>query len=241
MLKITNLSAGYGGPLVIQNVSMEVREKEIVTLIGPNGAGKSTVLRSIFGLTKLEEGQINYLGKSLAGLRPEEIVQSGITYDPQGRSIFPSLSVQENLEMGAYLNHSLQASLKKLNHERFDYVYEKFPRLKERRNQRAKTLSGGEQQMLAIARALMMSPELLLLDEPSIGLAPKIIVEVFQKLQEIRDSGVSILMVEQNASQALAISNRAYVLELGRVRYEGKGSDLLKDPKVGELYLGHKA
>lgn len=231
MLKIINLSAGYGGPLVIQNVTMEVREKEIVTLIGPNGAGKSTVLRSIFGLTKIETGTINYLGKSLVGLCPEEIVQSGIAYDPQGRSIFPSLSVHENLEMGAYIN-------KKIDPTRFNYVYEKFPRLKERKHQRAKTLSGGEQQMLAIARALMMSPELLLLDEPSIGLAPKIIAEVFQKLQEIRDSGISILMVEQNATQALSISDRGYVLELGHVRYEGKGSDLLKDPKVGELYLG---
>ena len=233
MLKITNLSAGYGGTLIIRKVTMEVREKEIVTLIGPNGAGKSTVLRSIFGLCQLEEGEINYLGKSLVGLSPEQIVRNGITYDPQGRSIFPSLSVQENLEMGAYLN-------KKIDQERFDYVYEKFPCLKERRSQRSKTLSGGEQQMLAIARALMMSPELLLLDEPSIGLAPKIIAEVFLKLREIRDSGVSILMVEQNATQALAISDRAYVLELGRIRYEGKGGDLLKDPKVGELYLGNK-
>ena len=233
MLKITNLSAGYGGTLIIRKVTMEVREKEIVTLIGPNGAGKSTVLRSIFGLCQLEEGGINYLGKSLVGLSPEQIVRNGITYDPQGRSIFPSLSVQENLEMGAYLN-------KKIDQERFDYVYEKFPCLKERRSQRSKTLSGGEQQMLAIARALMMSPELLLLDEPSIGLAPKIIAEVFLKLREIRDSGVSILMVEQNATQALAISDRAYVLELGRIRYEGKGGDLLKDPKVGELYLGNK-
>ena len=233
MLKITNLSAGYGGTLIIRKVTMEVREKEIVTLIGPNGAGKSTVLRSIFGLCQLEEGGINYLGKSLVGLSPEQIVRNGITYDPQGRSIFPSLSVQENLEMGAYLN-------KKIDQERFDYVYEKFPCLKERRSQRSKTLSGGEQHMLAIARALMMSPELLLLDEPSIGLAPKIIAEVFLKLREIRDSGVSILMVEQNATQALAISDRAYVLELGRIRYEGKGGDLLKDPKVGELYLGNK-
>ena len=233
MLKITHLTAGYGGPPIIHDVTMEVREKEIVTLIGPNGAGKSTVLRSVFGLTKIETGELEYFGKSLNALIPEQIVQSGITYDPQGRSIFPSLSVQENLEMGAYLN-------KKIDKERFAAIYEKFPRLKERRHQKSKTLSGGEQQMLAIARALMLSPELLLLDEPSIGLAPKIIAEVFLKLQEIRDSGVSILMVEQNATQALAISDRAYVLELGRIRYEGKGGDLLKDPKVGELYLGNK-
>lgn len=231
MLKISKLTAGYGGPTIVHEVGMEVNEKEIVTLIGPNGAGKSTVLRSVFGLTKIESGSIEYFGKELKHLKPEAIVQSGISYDPQGRSIFPSLTVEENLEMGAYLSNENPK-------EQMTYVYSKFPRLKERRHQKSKTLSGGEQQMLAIGRALMMKPELLLLDEPSIGLAPKVIAEVFEKLQEIRDSGVSILMVEQNATAALAISDRAYVLELGHIRYHGTGSELLKDPKVGQLYLG---
>lgn len=231
MLKIENLTAGYGGPAVVHDVSLEVREREIVTLIGPNGAGKSTVLRSVFGLTLVEDGSIKYFDKELKKLSPEAIVQSGITYDPQGRSIFPSLTVEENLEMGACLSTENPS-------EQMNYVYSKFPRLKERRHQKSKTLSGGEQQMLAIGRALMMKPELLLLDEPSIGLAPKVIAEVFEKLQEIRDSGISILMVEQNAAQALHVSDRGYVLELGRIRYEGSGKALLRDPKVGELYLG---
>lgn len=232
MLNIQNLSAGYGGPLVIRNITLEVHEKEIVTLIGPNGAGKSTVLRSIFGLTQIEkESSIQYLGKELLGLAPRDIVRSGVCYDPQGRSIFPSLTVDENLQIGAFLSPETFD-------DRRSFVYQKFPTLKERRTQKSKTLSGGEQQMLAIGRTLMMSPELLLLDEPSIGLAPKVVAEVFQKLQEIRDAGVSILMVEQNAIQALNISDRGYVLELGEKRFEGAAKDLLHNPKVAELYLG---
>jgi ABC-type branched-subunit amino acid transport system ATPase component len=229
MLKIAKLSAGYGGPLVIKSIGLTVNEKEIVCLIGPNGAGKSTVLRSIFGLTRIQEGSVTYFGKELVGLSTEAIVRSGICYDPQGRSVFPSLTVEENLEMGAFLA---------TGHDQKDYVFSKFPRLKERRHQRAKTLSGGEQQMLAIGRALMTKPELLLLDEPSIGLAPKIIAEVFHKLQEIRDTGVSILMVEQNAIQALDISDRAYVLELGENRLENSGKKLLHNPQIKTLYLG---
>ncbi len=234
MLKIKNLSAGYGGPIIIKDLNLEVSEREIVTLIGPNGAGKSTVLRSIFGLTQQEkQSSILFFGQELSKLSSSEIVQLGITYDPQGRTVFPSLTVEENLDMGAYLLVDSE-----LVRERKDYVYQEFPRLKERRFQKAKTLSGGEQQMLAIGRCLMLSPKLLLLDEPSIGLAPKIIAEVFQKLVEIRDTGVSILMVEQNATQALKISDRAYVLELGENRLEGKGKDLLKNQKVRALYLG---
>lgn len=233
MLNIKNLTAGYGGPAIIKNVNIEVHEAEIVTLIGPNGAGKSTVLRSVFGQTAIEKGSIKWGSKELVGLPTKEIVRNGIAYDPQGRTVFPSLSVEENLDMGGYT-----LSNKKLVHDRVHFVYEKFPRLKERRNQKAKTLSGGEQQMLAIGRTLMLSPELLLLDEPSIGLAPKIIEEIFAKLLEIRDAGVSILMVEQNANQALTFSDRAYVLELGENRLEGTGKQLLKDPKVRELYLG---
>lgn len=210
-------------------------EKEIVTLIGPNGAGKSTVLRSIFAGTKVEKGSsIEFFGQELVGLSSQEVVQLGITYDPQGRTIFPSLSIDENLDMGAFL-----LTDPVLIKERKHYVYHLFPILHERRNQKSKLLSGGQQQMLAIARCLMLSPKLLLLDEPSIGLAPKIIAEVFEKLTEIRDSGISILMVEQNAMQALSISDRGYVLELGENRLEGSGKKLLHDPKVGELYLGH--
>lgn len=234
MLTIKNLNAGYGGPLVLKDVNLQVNEGEIVTLIGPNGAGKSTVLRSIFGLTKIEKGSsIEYFSEELVGARTESIIKRGICYVPQGRSLFPSMTVEENLDMGAVIH----SDPKKILAKRIE-LYHQFPRLKERRHQKAKTLSGGEQQMLAVARALMVSPELLLLDEPSLGLAPKIITELFQKLLEIRDSGTSILMVEQNATLALDISDRGYVLELGRNKYEGTGKELLNDPKVGELYLG---
>ena len=234
MLHVKHLTAGYGGPLVLHNVNLHVNEGEIVTLIGPNGAGKSTVLRSIFGLTHIEKGSsIEYFSEELVHTDTERIVRRGIGYVPQGRSIFPSMSVQENLEMGAFIrNDKLKIA------DQMSYVYQKFPRLKERRLQKTRTLSGGEQQMVAIGRALMLNPELLLLDEPSLGLAPKIIADVFAKLVEIRDTGTAILMVEQNAHQALQISDRGYVLELGRNKYEGRGKDLLKDPKVGELYLG---
>jgi len=234
MLSIKNLTAGYGGPAIINDVALTVGEKEIVTLIGPNGAGKSTVLRSIFGITTLTPASsIRFFDQELVGLSTQQIVELGITYDPQGRTIFPSLTVDENLDMGAYL--LLDPTLVR---ERKDYVYKEFPRLKERRDQKSKTLSGGEQQMLAIGRCLMLSPKLLLLDEPSIGLAPKIIGEVFEKLLQIRDSGVSILMVEQNATQALKISDRAYVLELGENRLHGTGHELLTNPEVKKLYLG---
>ena len=232
MLKIKNLSAGYGGPVIIHNVNMEVNEKEIVSIIGPNGAGKSTVLRSIFGITKIEkDSSISYFNQELVGLKTELIVRNGICYVPQGRSIFPSMTVVENLEIGAFIK---SGNIK----DQIDFVYKKFPRLKERKDQKSKTLSGGEQQMLSIGRALMLNPELLLLDEPSLGLAPKIIAELFEKLVELKNHGLSILMVEQNANQSLRISDRGYVLELGRKKYEGSGKKLLTDPKIGELYLG---
>ncbi len=234
MLKISKLTAGYGGPIVLKNVDMEVNEKEIVSIIGPNGAGKSTILRSIFGITKMEkQSSIKYMSQELIGLSSEDVVKRGICYVPQGRSVFPSMTVQENLEMGAFIRKNPIKIA-----EQMQYVYKKFPRLKERKHQKTRTLSGGEQQMVSIGRALMLNPELLLLDEPSLGLAPKIIADVFNKLIEIRDSGTSILMVEQNANQALEISNRGYVLELGKNRYTGTGKKLLNDPKVGELYLG---
>lgn len=236
MLNITNLTAGYGGPQIIKNVHLKVNEGEIVTMIGPNGAGKSTVLKSIFGLTKIHEGAINFFQENLMGLKTKDMITRGICYMPQGRSVFSTLTVEENLEMGAYIR-SDKSEIKK----DMDYVYSKFPRLHERRHQKTKTLSGGEQQMVALGRALMVKPVLLLLDEPSIGLAPKIVEEVFQKILEIREGGTAILMVEQNASAALNISDRAYVLELGENRHEGEAKSLMNNPKIGELYLGKHA
>ncbi|MBU0667976.1 ABC transporter ATP-binding protein [Patescibacteria group bacterium] len=233
MLNIQNLSAGYGGPLILHKVNINVKEGEIVTIIGPNGAGKSTILKSIFGLTDIKEGSIEYFDEELIGVKTGEIIKRGICYVPQGRSIFPSLTVEENLQMGAFIR-SDKAVIKK----DMAYVYEKFPKLYERRHQKTKTMSGGEQQMVAIGRALMLQPKLLLLDEPSIGLAPKIVCEVFEKCLDIRKGGTAILMVEQNANIALSYSDRGYVLELGQNRIEGSGKQLLKNKQVGELYLG---
>lgn len=233
MLKIENLTANYGGPNILHNVNINVDEEEIVTIVGPNGAGKSTILKSIFGFTKIAEGSIKFFDEELRGLKTSSIITRGICYVPQGRSVFPSMSVEENLEMGAFIRKD-QSTVKK----DLEYVYSKFPKLYERRHQRTKTLSGGEQQMVVVGRALMLQPRLLLLDEPSIGLAPKIIAEVFEKILEIKKTGTSILMVEQNANIALEYSDRGYVLELGKNKYEGSGKQLLKDKKVGELYLG---
>lgn len=233
MLKIVNLTASYGGPDIIKDVNISVKEGEIVTIIGPNGAGKSTVLKSIFGFTNVTGGSIQYFSEELIGVKTGEVIKRGICYVPQGRSVFPSLTVEENLEMGAFIRKEKQVIKKDLQ-----YVYEKFPKLYERRHQRTKTMSGGEQQMVAIGRALMLQPRLLLLDEPSIGLAPKIVAELFEKCQEIKASGTALLMVEQNANIALEYSDRGYVLELGKNRIEGTGKELLRNKQVGELYLG---
>lgn len=256
MLIIKNLTAGYGGPTIIKDVHLEIHEGEIVTMIGPNGAGKSTVLKSIFGLTKISAGEILFFNQNLIELKTSEITARGICYVPQGRSIFSSLTVEENLHMGAYAKKDKQedapmshrgayglASLRLGLEMKQDlaYVYEKFPRLHERRSQRAKLLSGGEQQMLAISRALMRKPQLLLLDEPSIGLAPKVVSEVFEKILEINKEGTAILMVEQNANMALQVSDKAYVLELGENKFEGPGKELLNDKRIGEAYLGKRA
>lgn len=235
MLKIIKLSAGYGGPRIVEDIHLEIHEGEIVTVIGPNGAGKSTVIKSIFGLTEIECGEIHFFNENIVGLKTSEISRKGISYVPQGRSIFPSLTVEENLAMGAYTKQNKKEIAEDLN-----YVYGKFPRLHERRKQRAKLLSGGEQQMVALGRALMLKPSLLLLDEPSIGLAPKIVSEVFEKICEIRRDGTAILIVEQNANMALHISDRGYVLELGKNKFHGKASDLLTDPRIGESYLGKR-
>ncbi len=233
MLQIKNLTAGYQGPPIIKNVHLTIKEGEFVTIIGPNGAGKSTVLKSIFGLTQIEEGTIQYFTEELRGTPTNEIIERGISFVPQGRSVFPSLTVEENLEMGAYIQKN-----KKKVQEDLKEVYEKFPKLYTKRQQKTRTLSGGEQQMVSIGRALMIHPKLLLLDEPSIGLAPQIVTEVFEKCREISQSGTAILMVEQNAHLALEFSDRGYVLELGENRLEAPAQELLNNPQVGELYLG---
>lgn len=237
MLNIQKITAGYGdGPIIIKEISMNVKEGEIVTIIGPNGAGKSTVLRSIFGITKIHSGNITFYNEDITKIRTESVVKRGICYVPQGRSIFRSMTVEENLEMGAFIRNDKNYVRRKM-----EEMYEKFPKLYERHKQKTRQLSGGEQQMVSVARALMLEPQLLLLDEPSLGLAPKIIQEVFKMLMQIRAHGVSILMVEQNAKAALEISDRGYVLELGENRLEGDGKKLLSDKKVGELYLGKRS
>lgn len=235
MLIIKDLTAGYGGPAIINNLHLELAEGEIVTMIGPNGAGKSTALRSIFGLTKIHEGSIRFHHQEIIGLGTSEIAHRGICYVPQGRTVFPRLTVEENLRMGAYIRKDTKEIARDIA-----YVYHKFPRLHERRSQPARLLSGGEQQMIALGRALMLKPELLLLDEPSIGLAPKVVTEVFEKILEIRKEGTAILMVEQNAHMALQISDRGYVLELGQNKFEGVAKELLADQRIGEAYLGRK-
>ena len=237
MLEINNITASYSdGPVIIKDISMKVKEGEIVTIIGPNGAGKSTVLRSIFGITKVHKGSIKFYNEEMTKVGTEDVVERGICYVPQGRSIFRSMTVEENLEIGAYIRDD-----KKYVKRKMQEMYDKFPKLYDRRKQKTRQLSGGEQQMVSIARALMLEPQLLMLDEPSLGLAPKIIQEVFGMLLEIKKHGTAILMVEQNAKAALEISDRGYVLELGENRLEGTGKKLLSDKKVGELYLGKRA
>ncbi len=232
MLEIKNLVAGYGPSEVLHGISMDINEGEIVTLVGANGAGKSTTLRSIFGLTDIRSGQIAFQGESIAGLKPHRVVQKGLAFVPQERSIFPTLTVLENLEMGAYTVESDRIN------DRIEMVCERFPILAERGGQKAGTLSGGERQMLAIARGLMVDPQLMLLDEPSLGLAPKIIEALFEQIQAINQAGTTIFLVEQNARRALALADRGYVLELGQIVSEGRGQELLEDEQVQKAYLG---
>lgn len=234
VLYTEDLVAGYVAEVDILNgVSIRVREGEIVTVIGPNGAGKSTLIKTIFGLLAPRGGLVQLRGEDITGLRPHSITRRGMSYVPQLDNIFESLSVEENLQMG-----SLDSSRTR---ERTDAMYELFPRLGERRGQAAGTMSGGERQMVAMARALMPEPQVLLLDEPSAGLAPAFVEAIFEKVEEINRQGVTIVMVEQNARRALAMSNRGYVLELGKDKVEGRGRELLEDPKVAELYLGGAA
>jgi ABC-type branched-subunit amino acid transport system ATPase component len=234
LLYTENVVAGYLPEVdILSGVSITVREGEIVTVVGPNGAGKSTLVKTIFGLLRPREGLVQLRGEDITGLPPHSITRRGMSYVPQLDNVFPSLTVEENLEMGA-LDRSR-------TRERIEAMYELFPRLGERRGQAAGTMSGGERQMVAMARALMPDPQVLLLDEPSAGLAPAFVDAIFERIEEINRSGVTIVMVEQNARRALAMSDRGYVLDLGKDRFEGRGQELLDDPKVAELYLGGTA
>ena len=233
MLKIDNIHVYYGAIHALKGVSLEVEKGEIVTLIGANGAGKSTTLRTISGLLAPKGGTISFLGGDIGGIPAHEIVKRGISQVPEGRRIFAEMSVQENLEMGAFIRKDKDGVEKD-----FDLVYERFPRLKERRRQQAGTLSGGEQQMLAMGRALMSRPKLLLLDEPSMGLAPLLIKEIFSIIEDINREGTTVLLVEQNANMALSIAHRAYVLETGRITLSGAAKELAASEDVRKAYLG---
>ena len=233
MLEVENLNVHYGAIHALKGVSFHLEEGEIIALIGANGAGKSTTLNTISRLNKPTSGDIRYKGESLVEIRPEDIVTRGIVQVPEGRRIFPKMSVVENLEMGAYIfsdRQRIEADI--------EMVFGKFPRLRERRKQLGGTLSGGELQMLAIGRGLMARPQLMLLDEPSMGLAPIIVEQIFDIIQEINQQGTSILLVEQNAQMALSIADRGYVFETGKIVLEGKADDLLENPMVKEAYLG---
>jgi branched-chain amino acid transport system ATP-binding protein len=233
MLKIRELNTFYGHIHALKGISMDIREGEIVSLIGSNGAGKSTTLGSIVGLVQPQSGKIEFKGQDITNMPPHNIVKLGVSLSPEGREVFPALTVQENLRLGAYISNN-KAKIE----EAFTRVYDLFPRLKERIRQTAGTLSGGEQQMLAIGRALMNEPKLLLLDEPSLGLAPNLVLMIFELIQSINKQGTTILLIEQNANMALSVSHRAYVLETGKITMSGKASELANDPRVKKAYLG---
>ena len=232
MLELQDLQVSYGGIRALKGVSIQVNEGEIVSLIGANGAGKSTTLRAISGLERAQSGKILYNGEDITGKPSKYMVQQGLILVPEGRLIFPDMTVLENLKIGAYLrrDHDVEADIR--------HAYKLFPRLKERAWQMAGTLSGGEQQMLAVGRALMSKPKLLMMDEPSLGLAPLVVKDIFSIIRTIRDSGVTVLLIEQNANAALKIADRGYVLETGRITLEGSGRELLSNPAVRSAYLG---
>ena len=232
MLKVNDINVYYGAIHAIKGVSFEVRPGEVVTLIGANGAGKSTILNTVCGLLRSRTGSIEFLGKPLGAVSAHRIVEQGLAHVPEGRRIFLQMTVEENLEMGAYTQprSTIAPSLER--------VYEQFPRLKERRKQIAGTLSGGEQQMLAMGRGLMSSPKLLMLDEPSMGLAPILVEQIFDIIRQLHQAGVTILLVEQNAQMALSVADRGYVLETGRIVATGTGQELLRDAAVKKAYLG---
>ncbi|HEY3028065.1 MAG TPA: ABC transporter ATP-binding protein [Pyrinomonadaceae bacterium] len=233
MLSIENISVNYGAIEALRGVSIRVDKGEVVTLIGANGAGKTTTLRTITGLLEPRQGRITFEGEDISGKPTHKLVARGISMSPEGRGVFANLSVRENLLMGAYLQKNRAEIASGMNR-----VFEMFPRLKERESQKAGTLSGGEQQMLAMGRALMSRPRLLLLDEPSLGLAPLVVHTIFEAIEDIRSKGTTILLVEQNAHAALGHSDRAYVLETGNIVMEGPSKDLANDPRIKEAYLG---
>ena len=231
ILTVEDIYSGYGETEILHGVSIEVAPGAISTIIGPNGSGKSTLMKTIFGLLTPTRGKVTFEDKDITGLRPDRIVRKGMCYVPQSDNIFPSLTVLENLEMGAFIrDDDYSDSLRD--------VFDRFPLLEERKSQRAGSLSGGEQQLLAMGKALMLNPKVLLLDEPSAGLAPRMVEVIFQKIVEIKESGVAILMAEQNAKESLKLSDRAYVLAMGKNRFEDTGQALLNNPDVGRLYLG---
>jgi branched-chain amino acid transport system ATP-binding protein len=231
LLEVRGLDAGYGDLQILTDVDLDVGDGEYVTIVGPNGAGKSTVMKSVFGLTNLMDGTVTFDDGDITGLRPEEIIREGIGYVPQNDNIFPSLTVRENLEMGAYI-------LDTFPDEALEAVYDRFPILEERESQKAGTMSGGQQQMLAMGRALMLEPSLLLLDEPSAGLAPDLVDEMFDRIDAINADGTAVLMVEQNAKEALRRCDRGYVLANGQNRYMDDGDALLNDEQVRQDFLG---
>lgn len=239
LLKVENLALNYGAIRALHDVTLEVFPGEIVTLLGANGAGKSSTLRAISGLQPSAAGKIWWQGNVLGTLAPHQIVRLGIAHSPEGRRIFSGLSVDENLKMGAYIRAATTRADRAAIQEDYDLVFSLFPRLKERLKQAGGTLSGGEQQMLAIARALMQRPRLLMLDEPSLGIAPVLVAAIFRALVEINRKGMTILLVEQNAAAALSIAHRAYVLETGRTTLSGSAAELARDPKIKAAYLGH--
>ena len=235
MLKVRDLVVAYGGIEALKGISIDVPDGQIVTLIGANGAGKSTLLRTIMGLVKPQSGTVEYNEETLNGLNSQRIVSRGITLVPEGRRVFPNLTVLENLRIGAYLrkdDDGIAADIKR--------IYELFPRLEERHWQMAGTLSGGEQQMLALGRALMSRPKIMMMDEPSLGLAPLVIKDIFSIIRRINESGTPVLLVEQNANMALKVAHHAYVLETGRIKMEGGGKELLENEEIKEAYLGKK-
>lgn len=231
VLSIDNLSGGYGEADIIHGISLEINAGEIVVVIGPNGAGKSTAMKAVFGLLRLSGGTVHLAGKEITNMDPAQVVNKGVCYVPQTNNVFPTLTVHENLEMGAYIRKDDFRS-------RLEEIYEMFPPLAEKKKQAAGELSGGQRQMVAMGKALMLEPTLLMLDEPTAGLSPLYRNEIFQIIRQINDSGVPILMVEQNAKQSLAVASRGYVLVDGQNRTTGKGTDLLNDPEIAKMFLG---
>ena len=232
MLSVSDLAVSYGAIKAVKGISFDIDEGEIVTLIGANGAGKSTTLNTIAGLIKPDSGSIKFSGEELVGIKPHKIVERGLALCPEGRRVFTHMTVAENLDMGGYTRTDAE------NKETLELVYEHFPRLKERMNQVAGTLSGGEQQMLAMGRALMSKPKLLMLDEPSMGLAPILVEQIFDIIRELHAAGTTILLVEQNAQAALSVADRAYVLETGKISLTGTGAELMASDAVRKAYLG---